>query len=139
MPKNATQSVGGSICSSTSTGLMTRNKAMAMELFISQEADGKALMTKLVNALTQPKTFISLSTLGARKHTITDKENSTFTLEGLVTRGKSSYSALKPKSSTTSCLGSSPRSSQEITSSIFLGSSSRIIFMSAMMTETTTV
>ena len=56
-----------------------------------------------------------------------------------MTKGKSSYSALKTKLSTTSCLGSSPESSQEITSSIFLGSSSRTIFMLAMMTEATTV
>ena len=139
MPKNAAKSVGGSISSSTSTGLMTRNKAKAMELFTSQEADGKAPMTKLINALTQRKTFISLSTLRAGKHTITEKENSTFLLEDLVTGGKSSYSALKTKSSTTLCLGSSPGSSQEITSSIFSGSSSRTIFTSAMMTEATTV
>ena len=110
-----------------------------MELFTSQEADGKAPMTKLVNASTQPKTFISLSTLGAGKHTIAKKENSTVPLEDLVTGSKSSYSALTTKSSTTSCLGSSPRSSQEVTSSIFSGSSSHTIFMSAMMTETTTI
>ena len=139
MPKNATKSVEGSICSNTSIGLMTQNKAKAMELFTSQEADGKTPMTKLVNALTQPKTFISLSTLGAGKHTIAEKENSTFPLKDLVTGGKSSYSTLKTKSSTTSCLGFSPGSSQEVTSSIFSGSSSRTIFMSAMMTETTTI
>ena len=138
-PKNATKSVEGSTYNSTSTGLMTRNKAKAMELFTSQEADGKAPITKLVNASTQPKKFISLSTLGAGKHTIAEKENSTFPLEDLVTGGKSSYSVLTTKSSTTSCLGSSPGSSQEVTSSIFLGSSSRTIFMSAMMTETTTI
>ena len=56
-----------------------------------------------------------------------------------MTKGKSSYSALKTKLSTTLCLGSSPESSQEITSSIFSGSSSRTIFMLAMMTETTTI
>ena len=56
-----------------------------------------------------------------------------------MTGGKSSYSALKTKSSTTLCLGSSPGSSQEITASIFSGSSSRTIFTSAMMTEATTV
>ena len=56
-----------------------------------------------------------------------------------MTGGKSSYSALKTKSSTTLCLGSSPGSSQEITSSIFSGSSSRTIFMSTMMIETTIV
>ena len=56
-----------------------------------------------------------------------------------MTKGKSSYSALKTKLSTTSGLGSSPESSQEITSSIFSGSSSRTIFMLAMMTEATTV
>ena len=139
MPKNATKSIEGSICSSTSTGLMTRKKAKAMELFTSQEADGKTPMTKLVNASTQPKNFISLSTLGAGKHTIAKKENLTFTLEDLVTGGKSSYSALKTKSSTTSCLGSSPGSFQEVTSSIFSGSSSRTIFMSTMMTETTII
>ena len=110
-----------------------------MELFTSQEADGKAPLTKLVNASTQPKKFISLITLGAGKHTIVEKENSTFTLEDLVTGGKSSYYALKTKSSTTSCLGSSPGASQEVTSLIFSGSSSRTIFMSAMMMETTTV
>ena len=139
MSKNATKSIGGSISSSTSIVPMTRNKAKAMELFTSQEADGKAPLTKLINASTQPKKFISLITLGVGKHTIVEKENSAFTLEDLVTGGKSSYSALKTKSSTTSRLSSSPGSSQEVTSSIFLGSSSRTIFMSAMMTETTTI
>ena len=139
MPKNATKSVEGSICSSTSTSLMTRNKAKAMELFTSQEADGKAPMTKLISPSTQPKKFISLSILGARKHTITERENSTFILEDLVIGGKSSYSALTTKSSTTLCLGSSPGSFEEVTSSIFSRSSSRTIFMSAMMTETTTI
>ena len=80
LSKNATKRIGGSISSRTSTDPITRNKAKAMELFTSQEADGKAPMTKLVNASTQPKTFISLSTLRARKHTIAEKENSTFTL-----------------------------------------------------------
>ena len=83
MPKNATKSIGGSISSSTSIGFITRNKAKAKELFSSQEADGKAPMTKFINASTQPKTFISLSTLGAGKHTIAKKENLIFTLEDL--------------------------------------------------------
>ena len=83
MPKNATKSIGGSISSSTSIGFITRNKAKAKELFSSQEADGKAPMTKLINASTQPKTFISLSTLWEGKHTIAKKENSTFTRKDL--------------------------------------------------------
>ena len=53
--------------------------------------------------------------------------------------GKSPYSTSNIESSTTLWLGSSLGSSQEVTSLIFSGTSSRMIFMSAMMMETTIV
>ena len=96
-------------------------------------------MTKQTDAPPQPKMVISLRTLGARKHTITEARDSTFILENSMLGGKSPYSTSNIESSTTMWLGSSPRSSQEVTSLIFSGTSSRMIFMSAMMMETTII
>ncbi|KAL0011686.1 hypothetical protein SO802_006794 [Lithocarpus litseifolius] len=139
MSKNATKSIGGSTSNNTSTSPITRNKAKAMKFFIVKEVAGKAPVTKLTNAPPQPKTIISLITQGGRKHTFTKARDSTFILENSMLGGKSPYSTSNVESSTTSWLGSSPGSSPEVTSSIFSRSSSRTIFMLAMMTEATTV
>ena len=96
-------------------------------------------MTKLTNAPPQPKMVISLRTLGPRKHTVTEVRDSTFILENSMLGGKSPYSTSNIESSTTLWLGSSLGSSQEVTSLIFSRTSSRMIFMSAMMMETTIV
>ena len=96
-------------------------------------------MTMLTNAPPQPKMVISLRTLGARKHTVTEARDSTFILENSMLGGKSPYSTSNIESSTTLWLGSSLGSFQEVTSLIFSRTSSRMIFMSAMMIETTIV
>lgn len=64
---------------------MTRNKVKAIGIFTSQEVDGKAPMTNLVSAPIQPKKIISLSTLGARKHTFIEARGSTFILKNSMT------------------------------------------------------
>ena len=96
-------------------------------------------MTKLTNAPPQPKMVISLRTLGARKHTVTEARDSTFILGNSMLGGKSPYSTSNIESSITSWLSSSLGSSQKVTSLIFSGTSSRMIFMSAMMMETTII
>ena len=136
IPKNATKSFGGSTSSSTSTSPMTRNRAKAIRLLTSQEVRGKAPVTKLISALAQPKTVISLSTLRKSKHTSPGKGNSTLVLEDSTIGSEYHYFALDAKLSTASQSGSSQGSPQEVTSSISLENSSRTIAMVAMMTET---
>ena len=107
IPKNATKSVVGSTSSSTTTGPMTRNKAKAIRLLTSQEVKGKAPMTKLINAPTQPKTMISLSTLRTSKHTSSRKEDSAFTPKDSMIKSEYHYSASDAGLSTASQSGSS--------------------------------
>ena len=102
IPKNATKSVGGSTSSSTSIGSMTRNKAKAIRLLTSQEVEGKAPVTKLINASAQPKTIISLNTLRTSKHTSSKRGDSAFALEDSTVRSEYHYSASDAGSSTPS-------------------------------------
>ena len=103
--KNAIKSVGGSTSSSTSPGPMTRNKAKAIRLLTSQEVEGKAPVTKLISALAQPKTVISLNTLKTSKHTSSRKGDSAFALEDSTIGSEYHYSASDAGSSTPSQIG----------------------------------
>ena len=107
IPKNATKSVEGSTSSSTSTGPMTRNKTKAIRLLTSQEVEGKAPVTKLISAPTQPKTVISLNTLRTSKHTSSRRGDSAFALEDSTIGSEYHYSASDAGSSTPSHAGSS--------------------------------
>ena len=139
IPKNATKSVGGSTCSSTSIGPMTRNKAKAIRLLTSQEVEGKAPVTKLISAPAQPKTVISLNTLRTSKHTSSRRGDSAFALEDSTIGSEYHYSTSDVGSSTPSQASSSQGSPREVTSSIFLENSSRMIAMAAMMMKTATI
>nr|POE92276.1 hypothetical protein CFP56_57114 [Quercus suber] len=110
-----------------------------MRLLTSQEVEGKAPMTKLISAPTQPKTVISLSTLRTSKHTSSRKGDSSFIPEDSMIGSKYHYSASDAGSSNASQSGSSQGSPREVTSSIFSENSSRTIAMAAMMTETATI
>ena len=139
IPMNATKSVGGSTTNNTSTGPMTRNKAKEIRLLTSQEVEGKAPVTKLISAPTQPKTVISLNTLRSSKHTSSRKGDSAFAPEDSTIGSEYHYSASNAGWSTPSQAGSSQGSPREVTSSIFLENSFHTIAMAAMMTETATI
>ena len=113
MPKNATNSVGGSTSSSTFACPMTRNKVKVIRLLTSQEVEGKAPVTKLISAPAQPKTVISLSILRTSKHTSSRKGDSAFVLKDSTIRSEYHYSASDIGSSTASQLGSSQGSPRE--------------------------
>nr|POE50611.1 hypothetical protein CFP56_00071 [Quercus suber] len=89
-----------------------------MSLLTSQEVEGKAPVTKLISALAQPKTVISLSTLRTSKHTSSRKGDSSFVLEDSTIRSEYHYSASDAGSSNASQSSSSQGSPQEVTSSI---------------------
>uniref|UniRef100_A0A2N9H4I7 Ty3-gypsy retrotransposon protein n=1 Tax=Fagus sylvatica TaxID=28930 RepID=A0A2N9H4I7_FAGSY len=116
IPKTTTKNVGGSTSSSTSTSPMTRNRSKAMGLPTTQRTTEEASMKNITKAQPQPKTVISLDTLGAGRRT--SKSSSTRALRSQVP------------------LPGSPR---RATSSAFSKDSSRIIAMPAMMTETAIV
>uniref|UniRef100_A0A2N9GIS1 Uncharacterized protein n=1 Tax=Fagus sylvatica TaxID=28930 RepID=A0A2N9GIS1_FAGSY len=137
IPKTTTKNVGGSTSSSTSTGPMTRNRSKAMGLPTAQRTAGEASTKNLTKALPQPKTVISLDTLGAGRHTSKSMGDMPLVSKDSIARGNSPYSALDAKSSTDSQSGSSP--GFEATSFAFSEDSSCVIAMLAMMIETTMV
>ena len=96
-------------------------------------------MKNLTKTQPQPKTVISLNTLGAGKRPSKSVGDTPLILEDSTARGNSSYSAPDAESSTDSQSGSSPGSPRRATTSAFFEDSSRTIAMPAMMTETAVV
>uniref|UniRef100_A0A2N9HVR6 Uncharacterized protein n=1 Tax=Fagus sylvatica TaxID=28930 RepID=A0A2N9HVR6_FAGSY len=139
IPKTTTKNVGGSTSSSTSTGPMTRNRSKAMGLPTAQRTAGETSTRNLTKAQPQPKTVISLDTLGAGRRTSKSVGDTPLASEDSTARGNSSYSAPDAESSTDSQSGSSPGSPRRATTSAFSEDSSRTIAMPAMMTETAVV
>uniref|UniRef100_A0A2N9ILM6 Uncharacterized protein n=1 Tax=Fagus sylvatica TaxID=28930 RepID=A0A2N9ILM6_FAGSY len=139
IPKTTTKNVGGSTSSSTSTGPMTRNRSKAMGLPTAQRTAGETSTRNLTKAQPQPKTVISLDTLGAGRRTSKSVGDTPLASEDSTARGNSSYSAPDAESSTDSQSGSSPGSPRKATTSAFSEDSSRTIAMPAMMTETAVV
>uniref|UniRef100_A0A2N9HH26 Uncharacterized protein n=1 Tax=Fagus sylvatica TaxID=28930 RepID=A0A2N9HH26_FAGSY len=139
IPKTTTKNVGGSTSSSTSTGPMTRNRSKAMGLPTAQRTAGETSTRNLTKAQPQPKTVISLDTLGAGRRTSKSVGDTPLVSEDSTARGNSSYSAPDAESSTDSQSGSSPGSPRRATTSAFSEDSSRTIAMPAMMTETAVV
>ena len=107
IPKNATKSIEGLTSSSTFTGPMTQNKVKEIRLLTSQEVEEKAPVTKLISALAQPKTVISLTTLRTSKHTSSRRGGSAFAPEDSTIGSKYHYSALDAGSSIASKSSSS--------------------------------
>ena len=139
IPKTTTKNVGGSTSSSTSIGPMTRNRRKAMGLPTTQRTVGEASTKNLTKAQPQPKTVISLNTLGAGKRTSKSVGDTPLILEDSTARGNSSYSAPDAELSTDSQSGSSLGSPRRATSFAFSEDSSRVIAILAMMTETAMV
>ena len=81
---------------------MNQNNAKAIRLLTSQEFKGKAPMTKLINALAQPKTVISLSNLRTSMHTSSGKGDLAFVPEDSTIGSEYYYSALNARLSTAS-------------------------------------
>ena len=98
-----------------------------------------ASMKNLTKAQPQPKTVISLDSLGVGRHTSKSVRDMPLVSKDSTARGNSSYSAPDAGLSTDSQSGSSPGSPRRATSSAFSEDSSRIIAMPAMMTETAIV
>ena len=139
IPKTTTKNVGGSTSSRTSTGPMTRNRSKAMGLPTTQRTAREAYTKNLTKAQPQPKTVISLDTLGAGRRTSKSVGDMPLVLEDSTARGNSSYSAPDAERSTDSRSGSSPGSPRRATSSAFSENSSRVIAMPTMMTKTAMV
>uniref|UniRef100_A0A2N9ERQ0 Uncharacterized protein n=1 Tax=Fagus sylvatica TaxID=28930 RepID=A0A2N9ERQ0_FAGSY len=139
IPNTTTKNVGGSTSSSTSTGPMTRNRSKAIGLPTAQRTAGETSTKNLTKAQPQPKTVISLDTLGAGRRTSKSVGDTPLVSEDSTARGNSSYSTPDAESSTDSQSGSSPRSLRRATTSTFSEDSSRTIAMPAMMTETAVV
>jgi hypothetical protein len=110
-----------------------------MGLSTAQRTVGEASMKNLTKAQPQPKTVISLDTLGAGRRTSKSVGDTPLISEDSTTRANSSYSAPDAELSTDSQLGSFPGFPQRATSSAFSEDSSRVIAIPAMMTKTTIV
>ena len=106
---------------------------------MAQRTAGEGSMKNLTKTQPQPKTVISLDTLGAGRCTSKSVGDTPLISEDSTARANSSYSASDAESSTNSQLGSFPGFPRRATSSAFSEDSSRVIAMSAMMTETTIV
>jgi hypothetical protein len=140
IPKTTTKNVEGSTSSSTSTGPMTRNRSKVMGLPMAQRTVEEASMKNLTKAQQpQPKTIISLDTLGVGRCASKSVGDMPLISEDSTARSNSFYSAPNAELNTNSQLGSSPGSPRRTTSSAFSEDSSRIIAMPAMMTETAMV
>ena len=139
IPKTTTKNVGGSTSSSTSTGPMTRNRSKAMRLPMAQRTAEEASTKNLTKAQPQPKTVISLDTLGVGRRTSKSVGDTPLVLEDSTARGNSSYSAPYVESSTNLQSGSSLGSLRRATSFAFSEDSSHVIAMPAMMIETAIV
>jgi hypothetical protein len=102
IPKTTTKNVGGSTSSSTSTGPMTRNRSKAMGLPTAQRTAGETSTKNLTKAQPQPKTVISLDTLGTGRRTSKSVGDTPLVSEDSTARGNSSYSTPDAESSTDS-------------------------------------
>jgi hypothetical protein len=103
-----------------------------MGLPTAQRTVGETSTKNLIEAQPQPKTVISLETLGAGRCTSKSVGNMPLVSEDSTARDNSSYFVPDAESSTDSQSGSSPGSPRRATSSAFSEDSSCVIAMPAI-------